>query len=760
MSDQVPDSPKQQPKTGLIHRISSRTGMAILASISLVLLLAAGGGVAYYSSKRPLSHTPTKPPPSLNELATEFPEIGQILQDEKLASVYKEFLMAFQKGGQEAAFELARKRGIVNAKNEVRMTLELDTTATSELQASLEAHGIKVTAVSGNMVDITIPLAVVQASLASDQPGRVFMDISGLQHIVRLRLPQVGIQDVGSVETEGVAVIGADVWQAAGITGKGVKVGVLDVGFDKYKGLLGSDLPANVLARSFIADTEVDQTGIEHGSAVAEIIHDVAPDAELVFAAYQTLTEKQIAVDWLMSQGVDIISSSTGMIFGPRDDTELAAQMVDQVVAKGVLWVNSSGNSGTSHYRGKFTDKDGNGYHEFAPGDEYMGFSPNGAATMALNWDDWKNGTQDFDLYVLDQNGKVVVSSTDRQTGPGSDAGEFISYKFPDAGPYYIQIYAFNATRPVTFDFFLREGSLEYSNPEYSVNIPGDARSILTVGATNWQTDKLEDYSSRGPTDDGRMKPDLVAPSGVSSAAYGGPWDGTSASCPHVSGAAALIMQAFPDYSPQQITDFLTSRAEDIGASGPDFNSGYGRIWLGDPPSLPNVEPGPTPTQPAIVLVPTKAPAETKTAPERTNTPKLEKKPVTAEDEFGWIANLILVVCVILPGFLGFAGIGLLGVIISRRRSQSRFTSQPYPQTPPVWPAASPQPAKQAPETKDLCPRCGTLNRHGARFCTSCGFEMLSKIPPTGSSPVFCTKCGYALRPETKFCPNCGQKVK
>ena len=116
-----------------------------------------------------------------------------------------------------------------------------------------------------------------------------------------------------------------------------------------------------------------------------------------------------------------------------------------------------------------------------------MGFSPDGTATLALNWDDWKNGTQDFDLYVLDQNGNEVVSSTDRQTGPGSDAGEFIYYEFPDSGPYYLQIYAVNATRAVTFDFFLREGALEYYNPEYSVNTPGDAKSSLTVGATNWE---------------------------------------------------------------------------------------------------------------------------------------------------------------------------------------------------------------------------------------------------------------------------------
>jgi hypothetical protein len=353
-----------------------------------------------------------------------------------------------------------------------------------------------------------------------------------------------------------------------------------------------------------------------------------------------------------------------------------------------------------------------------------------------------------------------VVSSTDRQTGPGSDAGEFIYYEFPDAGPYYIQIYAVNVTRPVTMDFFLRDGSLEYYNPEYSVNIPGDARGSLTVGATNWSTDKLEDYSSRGPTVDGRMKPEVVAPSGVTSVAFNGAWDGTSASCPHVSGAAALILQAFPNYSPQQVTDFLTSRAKEIGTNEPNFNSGYGRIWLGDPPTLPNVEPGPTPTQPAVALLPTKAPAKTKSAPAPTSTPKLEKKPVTAADEFGWIANLILVVCVVLPGLLGLAGIGLLGAIVYRRRSQSRFTSQPYPQPPPVWPAAPPAPAKPAAEAENLCPRCGTLNRPGARFCISCGFEMQIGVPRTAASPMFCSRCGSELRPDSKFCPNCGQKVE
>ena len=168
-----------------------------------------------------------------------------------------------------------------------------------------------------------------------------------MEHIVRIRLPVISVQDVGSVETESVHVIGADAWQAAGITGKGVKVGVLDRGFDGYRSLLGSDLPADVVVQSFIAGLEADQAGTVHGSAVAEIIHDIAPDAQLFFAAYDTDVEQRQAIDWLISQGVRIISHSGSSVYGPMDGTGDDAVMVDQIVAGGVLWVNSAGNRGT-----------------------------------------------------------------------------------------------------------------------------------------------------------------------------------------------------------------------------------------------------------------------------------------------------------------------------------------------------------------------------------------------------------------------------
>jgi len=258
---------------------STRNGMLTLGVLSAVLLLVAIAGGWYFINQRSSGSSQnieSTPPASLNELATEYPELSNILQDEKLDSVYKEFMIVYQQDGGEAAYELAQKRGMLNANGDLRLTLELDTQDSAPLARELEAKGFQVTATSGNLMDIAIPIDLLAKAVEEDNPEQLFQGISGLEHIIRIRLPVISVQDVGSVETESVSVIGADVWQAAGVTGQGVKVGVLDRGFDGYRSLLGGDLPANVTVQSFIAGLDADQAGTVHGSAVAEIIHDIA----------------------------------------------------------------------------------------------------------------------------------------------------------------------------------------------------------------------------------------------------------------------------------------------------------------------------------------------------------------------------------------------------------------------------------------------------------------------------------------------------
>jgi subtilisin family serine protease len=786
-------------------------GWQILGGLSLLLVLISLAA-AYFLYQRLQPASPGQhaeqllasvtPPASLAELATQFPQLGNVLTDPKLDSVYKDFLRAYEAGGLEAAYELAQKRGLLNANGDLRLTLELDTTETAPIKQQLSQYGVIISAEHGNEIDIVVPRSLLEQLVLADDPAALFSQMSGLEHIVRIRLPIPTIIDQGGgVDTESVPVIGADVWHQAGITGKGVKVGVLDRGFDSYKRLLGTDLPAEVAARSFISGVAADDTGIVHGTAVAEIIYDIAPDAQLYLAAYDTDAEERQAVDWLVAQGVRVISHSAGSIYGPMDGTSPDAVMVDQLVGDGIVWVNSAGNTGYTHYRGSFTDKDGDGFHEFSPGDEMMDFIPDGRTVFVLNWDDWGRGLEDFDLYILDKNGNEIASSTNVQDGPEDDSAEGLVYTFDDSEIYYLAFKAVRNTRPVVFDFFMRDGQIEYYTPEHSVTTPGDARRAITVGATYWSTDQLEDYSSRGPTNDGRMKPDIVAPAGVSSAAYGEPWDGTSASTPHVSAAAALVLQVHPEFTPQQVADFLESRAMDLTPDGPDDDSGYGRLNLGDPPPLPESgqptqPPPPTATATAVVQsAPATQTAAVPTAtPERVNlaTPAAGSSPRSSAA----LLMVGLVMCVALPAILGLGGLGLFAVLWAARRNRPAAPS-PYPAYPParpyppagappagpptpayrpadfnarpaparpIPPAAPPVPAPNPPPAappaaeseSQACPRCGTMYRPGARFCSSCGLALSSETPP--EEQVFCTKCGSRMRASSKFCPNCGHK--
>jgi len=762
--DTHPLKPIEQPASRM-QRLTTRRGLLLLAGASVLLLvLAILGGVLIYrlylSSQ--LANQVLEPPPSLNELATQFPELSSVFNDSALDSVYKDFLLVYKRDGADAALEMARKRGLLNANDELRLTLVLDTTDSSALQAQLEARGIKVTTVSGNLIDITIPLSVIEQSVNSDDPGAVFKGITEMQHLVRVRLPYTKGQDDSPVQNESLPRIGVDAWQKAGFTGKGIKVGVLDFGFDGYKNLLGNALPADFQPQSFISDVAVDKAGTAHGAAVAEIIHAIAPDAEIYGAAYQTDAEFKPAIDWLLSQGVQIINHSGGSIVGPFDGSNSDDQIVNQVVANGVLWVNSAGNTGASHYRGTFTDTNGNGYHEFSPGKELMGIAPSGPTALALNWDDWAVGDQDYDLYLLDKNGKELASSTNVQDGSTKDAEEFIYYNFPDSGPYYVAFYAKKISRPGVLDFYIRDADIQFPVADHSINSPGDAKDALTVGAVLWKDDSLEPYSSQGPTSDGRMKPDISAPDGVSSTAFGKEFDGTSASAPHVAGAAALVLQANPGSTPQQITDFLKGRAVDLGPQGPDNEFGYGSLQMGDVPSE-SILPTSVPTQlaPLPAATKTSAPIVTRT-PGATPTPKRlvgTPAPPAAGSSGSWVLAIALLVCVIEPGLLGLGGIGLLGVVLYRRSSRQPARPPVRHPTPPPAPVKPPQvipPAEVGASGQILCPRCGNPLRPKARFCPSCGLY-LSQQTPEQTNLGNCKNCGEPLRANSKFCHHCGQ---
>ena len=120
------------------------------------------------------------------------------------------------------------------------------------------------------------------------------------------------------------------------------------------------------------------------------------------------------------------------------------------------------------------------------------------------------------------------------------------------------------------------------------ITMPADADGAIAVGAVDVpgsgeRVPQIASFSSRGPTADGRIKPDVVAPGSgvvVADLRRGGyvRKGGTSFAAPLVSGVCALLLQKNPEWGPDQVLEALRSTAQDLGAAGPDTVYGWGQV--------------------------------------------------------------------------------------------------------------------------------------------------------------------------------------
>lgn len=404
-------------------------------------------------------------------------------------------------------------------------------------------------------------------------------EISGLPFVGYIRKPKSPHKDVVN---EGFQRMEAQKLHALGAKGNGVKIAVLDSGFKDYQSRIGTELPSNLITRSFRADRDI-SAGEVHGTAVAEIVYDVAPGAQIYLVNFDTELEFREAVNWLVTQRVDIITQSLGWTAGPFDGTGFLADVVKTALNSGIVWVNSAGNYAQKHWEGSFRDTNGNAWQEFSGSDEFQDITAHAGdlIEVTLSWDDWARANQDYELYLFDRNGGIVAESVEPQAGRrGHEPVESIEYFANYTGAYKIGIKKFSATRNVFFELYSSTHGLEYRVASSSLAIPSDVSGVIAVGATYWFDDDLEPFSSQGPTNDGRIKPDLVAPDGVSTATYGTTsFFGTSASAPNVAGAAALLKSA-ANLSAVQVKTSLEAGALDIGIAGKDNLYGAGRVGI------------------------------------------------------------------------------------------------------------------------------------------------------------------------------------
>ena len=475
--------------------------------------------------------------------------------------------------------------------------------------SSLAALGGKVLTQSKSLMRVSVPASSLLA--VSELPGVRFV-----------RRPYRPHSQQTETWSEGGWSIKAYDNYYEGVRGQGVKVAVIDGGFKKADQLSG-DMPVRWRYRDYTGEGIYAGEDVDvHGTACAEIVHDVAQEAELTLLKVGDLIDLENAKDLCIREGIDIISHSMSWYgTGIGDGKGIACDIVDDAADNGILWVNAAGNSAKSHYYQPWSDSDSDDVHNFKDRDEVLSFEAEEGTEISiyLTWNDWPETRDDYDLYLYFSNSsgdlERVAESTNAQSGSGGYPVELIEYKADRSGRYGIVVSKSPDARSRRLKIwsFNRNLDFEYSSSEGSIEIPADAEGAMSVGAIYYARynpgifslliygDRIENYSSRGPTLDGRIKPELMAPTGVSTVSYGSDgFFGTSAAAPHVAGAAALIKSANPSYSRTQLWDALIEAAVDIRTRGRDNASGYGKLVL---PVLPQELPsaGPFGYSPPVV---------------------------------------------------------------------------------------------------------------------------------------------------------------
>ena len=416
------------------------------------------------------------------------------------------------------------------------------------------------------------------------------------------------------VDGHGPPVHGSSAWNQAGLRGQGIKVGVIDLpfGFNGFSRLMGAELPSTVQARCYtslgkftrsLASCENAILGSNHGTLVAEAVIDIAPEVSLYIATPRSPGDLKTTTDWMVSQGVSVIVHSiTHEYDGPGDGTSPFSnsplKTIDRAVAGGSVWVNSTGNDGQSTWFGPPVNSDGDTWIDFNGSDESidMQLEAGDEIRVQLRWEDsWGRAASDFDLFIYTYPTQVIAASSfDPQQGRlGQVPLESLSYIASRDGWYSISVAHHSGSMPEWIQ--ITAWGIDYIEPhtEHSgIATPAESRNagMLAVGAAHWNSvDSIEPYSSRGPTPDGRVKPDIVgADCGATSLRplneHGNGFCGTSQAAPHVAGMAVLVRQQFPTYTPAQVANYLKGHAEQ--KENPDPNNTWGHGFA----KLPTVD--------------------------------------------------------------------------------------------------------------------------------------------------------------------------
>ncbi|MBC7920012.1 MAG: S8 family serine peptidase, partial [Ferruginibacter sp.] len=505
-----------------------------------------------------------------------------------------------------------------------------------KLLADLKALGLVKAASFGRVVSGLMPITALDK-------------MAGLKSMRFAHPAYKPLTNVGAVTSGGDRAMRSDLARRnADVTGRRSKVGVLSDSYNSRGGAAGGiqsgDLPGPGNPNGFTTPVQVledlgPREGIDEGRAMLEIIHDVAPGAQLAFAtAFNGPAGFARNILNLQQAGCNIIVDDIGYSDEPFFQDGIIAQAVDSVKRLGVAYFSAAGNSGRNSYEAPF--KEGGpvrfgsrsvrgGYparnaHDFARGEQPADLMqsitiPRGSTFIAVFQYDQPfysagdgsspGAASDLDLFLLSEDStRIITYSAELNVGRdpyeflvltnngsfGSDRFNLLIDKYEGPAPGTIKYILWDSG---TINEYGTGSATCYGHPNAAGAIAVGAASFANTPAFGVTVPLKQGFSSAGgipilfdPNGNpiapvARRKPEVVAPDGALTTFFiqlilgQYYFFGTSAAAPHAAGVAALMQEANGGrLSPDAIRETLLKTTVEMETPGFDFNTGYGLI--------------------------------------------------------------------------------------------------------------------------------------------------------------------------------------
>lgn len=502
----------------------------------------------------------------------------------------------------------------------------------SLLQQELVLAGMEKIQVHGNVVSGWIPMNMVSK-------------LESCEHLKQVLPEFKPATNVGLTTSQAeTTLFSAESSKIFDVDGTGVKVGILSDSFntrgDADTTVASGDLPGvgnpNGFTSPVVILSEFEGEGSDEGRGMAELVHDIAPGAELYFySAFNGFFDFADGIRALADAGCDVIVDDIGYFASPYFQDGAIAQAVDDVVAQGVVYLSSAGNSSRDSYEDEYKELGDTGLYDFGNGDttQSLVVEPGQNLYLWFQWDDPSifadlNGPTpdtDLDVYLYHSETSELLDLSEFNNPIDGYPIEIIDYTNETEEAITVELvisrYSGPAPRRIKYN---QQGTgdinyLENHAGNYAGTCYGhsNAAGAIAVGAqayvfhTEFQdagyggntAARLNSFSSYGGIPilidkDGndldemivREKPEVVGTDYTNTTSFPDPsgaffdlegdgfpnFAGTSAAAPHVAAVVALMLEEKEDLTPQEVITVLKETALDMDDPATEgFDVGY-----------------------------------------------------------------------------------------------------------------------------------------------------------------------------------------